>query len=400
MEQAQSASRFRTKRHHAWHGALVAIASLLLLTALPATAQQLDKDTNESVFKVYAKTKDAYNNPVEGELTVTIFKPTGPGPFPLVIVNHGRGTADERRALKRPRFSAISRYFVRKGFVVAVPLRFGYGDQVNGDPEDGQPCNQSRHDVAFNAAADQILAVVNHMQRLPFVDAGKLVIVGHSVGGFSTLATAALNPKGLIATVNFAGGKGGQPDKARGEPCGSPLLSRLAAKYGATASAKKSLWLYNENDSFFNLTHAAAWHKSFNSEGGQAKLLSLPAHGKDGHNLMLFGADVWQPLLDQYLAEIGFDRPGQLQAPSPSDYAALDDATALPHIALKHSAVADYAKFLNAPEPRAFAIGPFGTWGFGTGDDALSKALAVCQRENGADCKFYAINSKVVWTKH
>ena len=377
---------------------LVAIAALLFQSS-PATAQQLDKDTHESFFKVYAKTQDGYNNTVEGELTVTVFKPQGPGPFPLVVVNHGRGNAEERRALRRPRFSTVSRFFVRKGFAVAVPLRFGYGDQMKGDPEEGQTCNQSRHDVAFSAAADQILAVIHHMQQQPYIDPERLVVVGHSVGGFSALATAALNPRGLIATVNFAGGKGGRPDVAKGEPCGSLLLERLASKYGAATSAKKSVWFYNENDSYFNLTHAAAWHKAFNAAGGQAKLHALPAHGNDGHNLMSYGADVWQPLIDQFLAELGFDQPGFLRAPNPTDFAALDDTTALPHISGKPKAVADYAQFINLPEPRAFAIGALGSWGYASGDDALSKALATCQRVIGYECKLYAVNRNVVWPK-
>ncbi|MBT9455062.1 MAG: prolyl oligopeptidase family serine peptidase [Burkholderiaceae bacterium] len=382
-----------------WRRALV-VATSLIFAALPAPAQQLDRDTSEAVLKVSAKTKDRYNNVVEGELTVTTFKPPGVGPFPLVIVNHGRGDVDERAALLRPRFSAISRYFVRKGFVVAVPLRFGYGNQQQGDPEEASPsCDQSRHDVAFSTAADQILAVANHMQRQPFVDPDKLIIVGHSVGGFSSLAAGALNPTGLLATINFAGGKGGSPEKRPGEPCGSALLSLLAAKYGAATSAKRSLWLYSANDMYFNLSNATSWHKAYNSAGGQAKLLALPPHGKDGHGLMLFGADVWQPLLDKYLAELGFDRPGVIETPPPTDFAALADSSALPHIAENPKAKVAYANYLAAPEPKAFAIGPLATWGIGAGDDALSKALAGCQRVNGAVCKLYAVNSKVVWAK-
>src|SRR4051812_19473271 len=59
------------------------------------------------------------------ELETTIFKPNGDGPFPLVVINHGKASGN-------PRFQARARYnvatgeFVRRGYVVAVPMRGGF----------------------------------------------------------------------------------------------------------------------------------------------------------------------------------------------------------------------------------------------------------------------------------
>ena len=51
-------------------------------------------------------------------------------------------------------------------------------------------------------------------------------------------------------------------------------------------------------------------------------------------------------------------------------------------------------------EPRAFATNGR-SWGWATGDDAQSRALAFCDRHTGRQerCHLYAVNQTVVWSK-
>src|SRR5215471_18689161 len=59
-------------------------------------------------------------------MDATVFRPPGEARAPLVVVNHGSPpNASERPRMTRPRFSAISSYFVSRGYVVALPLRRG-----------------------------------------------------------------------------------------------------------------------------------------------------------------------------------------------------------------------------------------------------------------------------------
>src|SRR6478735_8784126 len=55
------------------------------------------------------------------QLETTIFKPPGDGPFPLVIMNHGKALGSPRTQ-QRDRFVAISREFVRRGYAVVIPM--------------------------------------------------------------------------------------------------------------------------------------------------------------------------------------------------------------------------------------------------------------------------------------
>ena len=83
--------------------------------------------------------------------------------------------------------------------------------------------------------------------------------------------------------------------------------------------------------------------------------------------------------------------------PPGSGFAAVRDATALPH--LRETGRAGYAAFLEAPQPKAFALSPSGAWGWRADrPDAMKAALAGCQARSPArPCALYAVDDHVVW---
>src|SRR5215469_15531310 len=55
-------------------------------------------------------------------LEVRIFRPAGPGPFPLVVINHGTPISiSDARSVKLG-FTQASEWFARRGFEVVVAL--------------------------------------------------------------------------------------------------------------------------------------------------------------------------------------------------------------------------------------------------------------------------------------
>ena len=388
-----------------------AVSSLLILLALfpvsfaqtpssisnvdSAAATVLDVDTREAIERVEVAVKDAFGKESKGALLVTTFRPQGTGPFPLVIINHGRST-NTRATYGRQRFEGAARYFVRKGFAVAVPLRFGYGELAElGDPEDNMSCSGPRYQPAGEAAAQQVVAVAKHMQLQSDIDAKRLVVIGQSLGGFTSVATTTLRPAGLVAAINFAGGHGGNPRERPGEPCQAFMLERLFGQWGAK-SKTPMLWVYTENDKYFSAKNSRLWHESFVKNGGQAELVMMPAFGDDGHGLFMRGLDLWQPVVDEFLTKYGFTTPGRMTAPAATGFAKIDDAQAVPIRPQARSN--EYPKFLTHQGSRALAIGADGRFGWATGDDAMSRALAFCQRRMTQPCRLYAVNNDVVWT--
>lgn len=391
----------------AWLGlaccaALLALAGAVLRAqpAASAEVERLHVDVRERIERVPAEVQDAQGNTHAAELVLTSFRPPGPGPFPLVLISHGRST-DKRAAYKRPRYEMAARFFVRKGFAVAVPLRLGYGELVDaGDPEDSLSCRDPRFAPALTAAAVQIQVAIRHMQQQADIDPRRLVLVGQSVGGMATVAAAAAGLPGLVAAINFAGGHGGDPARHPGEPCGAARLRQLFHAYGELTARQdqppKSLWIYTENDRYFATDHSRAWAQAFSEAGAGLDYRLLPAFGEDGHNLFSAGNDVWQPLVDAFLAPLGFAVPGLIAVPPANPKRAVDDERSLPFS--NAGARESYRKFLAAMKPRAFAFNAQGYAGYGWGDAALARALAYCQRYAHQDCQLYAVDDTVVWS--
>ncbi|WP_323493727.1 MULTISPECIES: prolyl oligopeptidase family serine peptidase [unclassified Undibacterium] len=275
--------------------------------ASSASALKLSKELNESVTSMDIAVRDMFNRQITGKVVITQFKPDGDGPFPILILNHGR-SGTNRAEPPRFRYTQQVRYFVQRGFAVFVPTRIGYGEMgVSPDPEESGSCNRKNYAPMAEAASAEILEVLAYAKKQSYVDSSLVLIVGQSVGGYSTVATVAKNPSGLIAAINFAGGSGGDPVTHPGEPCEGYKLEKMYASFGETSKAPM-LWIYTENDQYFSPTYSRAWHAAFVKAGGKADYKLLPSFGKDGHSLFAAGIKIWEPLVSEFLDVNGFVR--------------------------------------------------------------------------------------------
>jgi dienelactone hydrolase len=373
--------------------------------AVPAPAeepkQHLHADVHETILRVPVSVTDGFDKQYKADIPVTVFRPDGDGPFPLLILNHGRApTTALRLKVVRARYEEAGRFFVRKGFVVAMPTRLGNGDQAElGDPEYLPSCAKPNYGGVLKPALQQAEAVIRYMQAQPYVDPERLVVAGQSVGGLMAVALHAMRPHGLKAVINFSGGHGGDPDNHPGEVCQEPQLSKLFATLGRASSSSEvpMLWLYSVNDNFLGERNPPHWYEVYVKAGGTAQFIQNPPFGRDGHTLFAAGNDIWQPTVDEFLRKTGFDKAGVIPRPQPTQFAALTDVSALPYSTRLMQQ--NYQKFLSLPKPRAFAIGELQRHGFASGDDAISRALAFCARDTGVACRLFAVDDDVVWDK-
>lgn len=361
----------------------------------PADEPALAQDLHEQVLRLPVSVKNVYGRDETRSIAITVFKPAGDGPFPLVIMSHGRATADRRAQQGRQRFEPLARYLVNKGFAVLVPTRVGYGDTYGDfDPEDHGACNAMRVEPVSIAASDQVIAALQFARTLPYVDVSRWVAMGQSVGGLTTVAVAWRNPPGLVGAINFAGGAGGDPKNRPGQPCSPLQIERLWRQHANTVQVPM-LWLYWENDKYWGADIPKRWHQAFTEGGGRADLHTLPASGIDGHAGIGIDMNAWVPLVEVYLARIGFTTSGMMLRPPATHHARIDDVSKLP--TSQHNREGAYKRFLEAKLPRAFAVGPKGAAGWATGDWAIGRALGSCQRRGGDRCRLYAVDDDVVW---
>lgn len=243
--------------------------------------------------------------PGGASLIATVMRPPGEARAPLVVINHGSPADGSQRAkMERPRYSALTSWFLARGYVVALPLRRGYGESGGTWAEAYGRCDTPDYYNAGLRGAADIQATIDYMRTQPYV-AGRTIVVGQSAGGWATMALSSYNPPGVPGMVNFAGGRGGHqklPGGGLGN-CTPDALVQAAGKYGATARVPM-LWLYTQNDSFFEPSLAARMAAAYDAAGGRANYKALPAFGRDGHSLAgaNSGVSLWSPLVESFLA--------------------------------------------------------------------------------------------------
>ena len=273
----------------------------LLAVALPARAI-----LQEQVIELPVTVKSAKGKSVSQPIKVTILRDDAIAKAPFLVLNHGRAvTREDRAKLGRARYYDNARYFVGKGFAVFVPTRVGYGVSGGEDLEDSGACSARNYPPAYEAAAQQTLAVLAHARTLAYVDASRGLVVGQSFGGATAIAIAAKNVPGVVATVNFAGGGGGNPTGHPEKPCSPERLRQLFAGYGKSARIP-TLWLYSENDRYFGKQYPHEWFDAFVAAGGKGEFVQLPAHGADGHGSFTRNPGAWKPAFDAFLRANGF----------------------------------------------------------------------------------------------
>jgi dienelactone hydrolase len=279
--------------------------ALLSAASFPAHAR-----LQEENFDLPVSVVDAYGKQIAQPIKVTVFSDDrNPQPAPILVLNHGRAAEAQGRAeLGRARYSEISRFFVQRGFIVAVPTRIGYGASGGEDVEDTGPCSRKNYPPGFSAAAQQTLAVLQAARQRPDAARDRAVIMGQSFGGATAVAVAGLNPPGVQAAINFAGGSGGNPKTAPQRPCAPHMLERTFKSYGETARIPM-LWIYTENDMYFGPKYPREWHAAYVAAGGPAEFVQFAAHGDDGHALFTRFPAVWQPRVVEFLEGRGFGPP-------------------------------------------------------------------------------------------
>ncbi|MBM4315481.1 MAG: alpha/beta fold hydrolase [Deltaproteobacteria bacterium] len=289
-----------------------ALLLITLILFLPASVIPQDEEIlaelHEQIVRVPMHI-DGFFGKKEISLTATVFRPTGDGPFPLIVLSHGNPPkASDRPKIKRYRIIPQIREFIKRGFAVIVPIRRGYGATGGDFAEDYGRCSDAHYTAAGLEAAKDIVATITFAANLPYVKSDKILLVGQSAGGFASLAAASVNPPGVIGVVNFAGGRGGRPDTNPGEPCVPNRMENTIATYAKTTKVPV-LWHYAENDKYFGAENPKEWFAAFLKAGAKGRLVIQPPFGKDGHSIFTSknGVSIWTKEFDIFIKEIGMN---------------------------------------------------------------------------------------------
>jgi dipeptidyl aminopeptidase/acylaminoacyl peptidase len=222
----------------------------------------------------------------QGELQAWLWRPAGPGPFPVLVYNHG----SERDPFVGTH-GTIGSFFTAHGYAVLFPYRRGAGlskgtywqDAVEKLPDERQ--EQGTID-ALVQENDDVLAAITWLRAQPWVAREQIDVAGCSFGGIESLFTAERPVPGLRAVVDFAGGSMSWNDNPR-------LRERMLAS--VEAARVPVFFVQAEND--FNTAPSQLLSEAMRQKKLPHRLHIYPAYGSSpaqGHGMFcLHGAHVW-----------------------------------------------------------------------------------------------------------
>ena len=290
---------------------VMAALSCAALAARPAGLPAWASEGRAAAIPVHESSGDV-------DMATVYFLPPGPGPFPVVVFSHGRaGAAFDRAKLEVGVSRAQLHYWLGRGVAVVSPVRPGYGRTAGADFElggarrdsFGRCVGQPDYRRTAGASALTVAATLQWLRSQAWADTHHVLLVGQSVGGLATVAAGAQSLPGVVGYINFAGGSGGDPERAPGVSCDPDQLKDMYAGYGR-ATHVPSLWVYALNDQYWGATVPTGWHAAFAAGGSATTFFHAPAVADgDGHGLSRHDRALWAPAVDEFIDRIGF--PGK-----------------------------------------------------------------------------------------
>jgi len=223
------------------------------------------------------------------QLKGVLYKPTGAGPFPAVVYNHGSGKGYSAQ------MEALGPVFVAHGWVFFAPYRRGQGlsasagpyivDQMDEAGKTGGAHARSATMVRVletDHLADQ-LAGAAWLKKAAFVDPNRVAVAGNSFGGIETVLGA--EHGSYCAAVNSAGAAEMWKE--------SPEVQALMT-HSVQNSRVPIFFFQAEND--YDLSPSRVLSAAMKAAGKKYELKIYPAFGETterGHSFGYFGSSIW-----------------------------------------------------------------------------------------------------------
>ena len=235
-------------------------------------------------------------------LKASLWRPAGRGPFPAVVFNHSRSDTARLHHVQlgltlEQVAQVLGPVFVRHGFVFLCPFRRGEGPSADQGPFIGDllqreeaakgPEARRRLQLALLTTdhLQDALAGLSFLKSLPYVDARRVAVVGHSFGGQLTLLEASRD-RTVRAAVTF-GAAAGSWDES------SELRDRLIETLRALSVPVMLIQAAND----YSLSPSTAMERELSRLSKPHARKIYPAFGDTpthGHNFLYFDIARWE----------------------------------------------------------------------------------------------------------
>ena len=242
-------------------------------------------------------------------LKAYLWEPTGHGPFPAVLFNHGSGAPDAQHTAGQTMAEAaatLAPIFLKHGYAFLYLCRRGQGLSADQAPflqdilqhEEATKGKEARQRLQYvlitTDQLDDALAALSFLKTAPGIDPKRIAIAGHSFGGMLTLLSGERDAT-VRAEVTF----GAAANSWRTSP---KLRERLLAAVGK--SSAHIMLIYAAND--YDTTPGTALGTELDRLHKPYLLKIYPPVGQspdDGHNLLYLNIPGWESDVFQFLGE-------------------------------------------------------------------------------------------------
>jgi carboxymethylenebutenolidase len=224
-----------------------------------------------------------------------LYKPSGNGPYPAVVYNHGSSPG----LINNAAFDAIAPYFTARGWVFFAPYRRGQGLSADAGVFVGTRISEAEKQghaagdamlvrLLSGEQLDDQLAAAHWLKTQSFVKAGRVAVMGNSFGGIETVLGAARHP--YCAAVNLTGAAMSWDD--------APML-REAMTQAVQHAQAPILFIQAEND--FSTEPSRVLYAAALQAHRQAQIHIYPpfqgagSGGMQGHSFAWLGVSLWFP---------------------------------------------------------------------------------------------------------
>jgi carboxymethylenebutenolidase len=235
-------------------------------------------------------------------LRAQLWRPSGSGPFPALLFNHGSYSTDDPLPPSEP--ETLGPVFARHGYVFLWLHRQGTGLSSTQGVSDGDQMaralraegvegrNRVQLQLLENEQMNEAVAALAQLRARADVDVRRIGVVGHSFGGSLSVLMAA-QEQGIRAAVIFGG--------AAGSWAQSPALRERLLTAVRSVSAP-ALFIHAEND--YSTAPGPALAAEMQQYGKSSAVKIYPPFGLDaraGHNLIFRSVPTWESDVFEFL---------------------------------------------------------------------------------------------------
>lgn len=306
------------------------LARLGLLVVLPASvsAQAVDSSFvfgRDYTFEKVIATREVNDAEDKGaiQLMTYVYRPVKNDRHEVVLFSHG-STGGLSRSPKEPAGpnalpASMVQFFVSRGYTLVAPMRRGRGESTGTYVEEcsvftGQCTLADQVALGERGIREALLdtdAVIRQLVLGRMVPAdSKILLAGHSRGGFLSLILAGEQPSLVRGVVNFAGGWYGVTDRQPPVEFKRRMDDHQARLARAAARATvPTLWIHAARDPLYKEGVAQELHKHWQDAGGRSDFVYIGEHALPNGHLAVSELGLWEQAADAFLKKLAAAKP-------------------------------------------------------------------------------------------